>query len=475
VLFDTEQLPEDNELKNVLFDVCICGAGPAGITLAFRLAARGWRVALLEAGALEINPASQDFYKGEIVGLDYYALDTARLRYLGGTSNHWVGETRPFDSEDFEPLENYVLREWPIRKTVLDRYEAETDAILDLPRPQPPPDIFRGNNNSLVPAEYRQSPPTRFREKYKDQLKANNKISLYLNANVTEIQLNSTLRSVTGVIARTYNRETPFEVRARQVVLCMGGLENPRALLNSNRQMTPGIGNEHDLVGRYFTEHPEAIVGWMIMASPLAGSPFYLSSGRLMSDRRCLKFRVGLTPKGINQSGDWCTTPFMELLGKILLKRAPVCFDALVEVSIEQALNRDSRVVLSDQRDRFGLRRLALDWRLTELDYHTIKTAAMEIGRCVAVYNVGRMQLAPWLTHTTRQIKGQFHHMCTTRMSDEPRTGVVDRNCRVHGTDNLHVGGSSIFSNGGVSNPTYTVVQLALRLGDHLDALLRKQ
>ena len=185
MLFDAELLAEDNELKHLLFDVCICGGGPAGISLALRLAARGWRVALLEAGGLQNNPASQELYQGEIVGLDYYALDYARLRYLGGSSNHWVGETRPFDWDDFEKsLENYSLRKWPIRKTDLDPYASETDAILDLPRPRQPPDVFKGRNNWLVPAEYRRSVPTRFGEKYQGQLKANSQISLYLNANV---------------------------------------------------------------------------------------------------------------------------------------------------------------------------------------------------------------------------------------------------------------------------------------------------
>jgi choline dehydrogenase-like flavoprotein len=67
---------------------------------------------------------------------------------------------------------------------------------------------------------------------------------------------------------------------------------------------------------------------------------------------------------------------------------------------------------------------------------------------------------------------GGKHHMGTTRMAADPRHGVVDRDCRVHGTDNLYIGGSSVFPTTGHANPTYTLTQLALRLGDHIAARL---
>jgi choline dehydrogenase-like flavoprotein len=86
------------------------------------------------------------------------------------------------------------------------------------------------------------------------------------------------------------------------------------------------------------------------------------------------------------------------------------------------------------------------------------------------------MRLAPYLNADLDTIAdyclGQSHQMGTTRMSDNPATGVVDRNCRVHAVENLYIGGSSVFASVGVSNPTYTIVKLALRLGDHLDAVL---
>ena len=106
--------------------------------------------------------------------------------------------------------------------------------------------------------------------------------------------------------------------------------------------------------------------------------------------------------------------------------------------------------------------------------------AALELGRALALHDVGRLQLEPWITDSAMSIainkdqSGSSHHMCTTRMSDDPGQGVVDRDCCVHGLDNLYIGGSSVFSSPGVSNPTFTIVQLALRLADHLDDRLRK-
>jgi choline dehydrogenase-like flavoprotein len=60
--------------------------------------------------------------------------------------------------------------------------------------------------------------------------------------------------------------------------------------------------------------------------------------------------------------------------------------------------------------------------------------------------------------------------MGTTRMHADPRQGVVDVNCKVHGVDNLYIAGSSVFPTGGYANPTLTLVALALRLADRLKA-----
>ena len=64
------------------------------------------------------------------------------------------------------------------------------------------------------------------------------------------------------------------------------------------------------------------------------------------------------------------------------------------------------------------------------------------------------------------------HHMGTTRMAQRPEEGVVDRDCKVFGTSNLYVAGSSVFATGGAINPTFTLTALALKLAKHLEKLV---
>lgn len=477
MLFDAGQRQED-WFRDVIFDVCVCGAGPAGITLAVALANKGWRVALMEAGGLESDLQSQALYRGDNGGLPYYPLDACRLRYFGGTSNHWGGYTRPLDARDFEPLAQHPPNEWPIRKRDLDPYAEPTSQILDLPPEKPPLDIFGGKEALIEPSVYRVS-PMRFGPKYREGLALADRISVYLNANLVDIDLDSSLRSVSVLVFRSYSRDEPFRVRARHFALCCGGLENARVLLNADRQHPRGIGNDHDLAGRYFCEHLEIPVGRAILASPPGELNFYIASDKLIAERRCLGFELELLP--LERDDPSCALPFAERLARALREPESVCFDAIVLAVIGQSLDGGSRVTLSDKMDRFALRQIKLDWRLADIDRQTMRSAAEEMGRAMARHDVGRVRLDPWVTEVDMEVPlseeagGSSHHMCTTRMSNDPRTGVVDRDCRVHGIENLYIGGSSVFASPGVSNPTFTIVQLALRLGDHLDARLGKK
>ena len=149
-----------------------------------------------------------------------------------------------------------------------------------------------------------------------------------------------------------------------------------------------------------------------------------------------------------------------------------------VVINAEAALNRESRVTLAEERDAFGMNRARLDWRTSPVDDRSIRETTTAFAAWLAESDIGRMRIYDWVLSETPIATGSresesmssWHHMCTTRMSDDPTKGVVDRDCRVHGMRNLYIGGSSVFGSPGFVNPTYTIVQLALRLGDRLAA-----
>ena len=139
----------------------------------------------------------------------------------------------------------------------------------------------------------------------------------------------------------------------------------------------------------------------------------------------------------------------------------------------EQAPNPDSLVRLHAERDRFGMPRLEAAIRFTELDLHTIRATHRLIAARFAESGTGELQcdddaLDAWIEDRRTQFNSSAHQLGTTRMGRDPRTSVVDADCRVHGVANLYVAGSSVFPTGGHANPTLTLVALALRLAAHL-------
>lgn len=492
------------------FDVCVIGSGPAGVTLARRLAAQGLEVALMEAGDLEWSEESQAVTEGESVGVTYPPLDAARVRCFGGSSGHWNGLCRPFDPADFEARAGNPDAGWPIGRADLDPYTADVHDILDLvpiPADGPAGDLAGGTGFQRL--HYFRSPPTRFGEKYLDELTAAPRIAFAIHANLVDLRLDDGLATVTGAVFKGYAAGDPgFTVAAKAYALCCGGIENPRLLLNFTSQVPEGIGNRNDVVGRYFNDHPGTPppLGEVIFTRvPTTDTHFFALSEKSVAELGVLPMMVRLNymvrrPLTLGKElarTVQCQVPFADRLTEAVLGDRLDCETGGLEAwwqirdpdaypwgrvvfNAQAALNPDSRVMLADATDAFGMRRVKLDWRTGALDDRTIRETTLAFAAYLADNDIARMRIADWVTTDTPieiasssgVSMSSWHHMCATRMSADPKKGVVDADCRIHGMTNLYIGGSSVFSSTGVSNPTYTIVQLALRLGDHLGGTL---
>jgi choline dehydrogenase-like flavoprotein len=482
MLFDfNEAWSRASEAK---YDVCICGTGPAGITTARRLAALGKKVLLLEGGGLSYSDQSEDIYKGRSVGAQYWLLEAGRLRYFGGSSNHWQGRCGIFDPIDFEPRDYFGLPGWPIsRQQVLKGIE-EAKEILDISgKDLVPFEDPEFKSPFFVRSGYALSPPTRFSEKYRAEIQRSAQIDAFYNANLVDLRLDDDLTRVNHFLIRNYNGQR-VEVSASQFVMALGAIENARILLNADSQVPAGIGNHSGMVGRCFMEHLDVPIGRFLITDPhfwqRGGIPLAPSEALMRKNdigNGIIDFDPSNQPKSFGRFR--LLKQFLRETGCVLpglakIARRVVDFDCpgdgVISSLIEQAPNLDSRVSLTDDVDAFNLRRVQLNWQLNDNDRKTIRILAMEAAKEMARLNRARVQLAPYIldSHLEIEVGGHSHQMGTTRMSADSRYGVVDENCRVHGIRNLYLVGSSVFPTGGGTNPTLTIVLLALRLADFL-------
>jgi choline dehydrogenase-like flavoprotein len=454
-------------------------------------------------------------YSGENVGIDY-PLAASRLRFFGGSSNHWGGFTRPLDPIDFQQRDWVPYSGWPFGIEELQSYypkacklvEVVPDRFDDIPYwEQITGESFpRFATGRMRPQFVQYSPPTRFGLRYGNELQQADNIQVVFHANVTDISTLESARAVTHLEVRTLSGLT-HRVKARQYALATGGLENPRMLLLSNKTIAAGLGNQHDLVGRFFMEHPHLGGCGEIVVAELHRLPRMFRE-RFKNDGYSASVAYNPTETFLRQSRLLNATFMVGVAGKYpadappdgmteraakhtdMLKAArPFLIDEThkdhaqdadlagvwlgIGCACEQIPNPDSRVSLSQERDGLGLQKIKLDWRLTQQDWDSLfehtRSLALEFG----AMGIGRMLVnledtAGW----PAKVSGGNHHMGATRMHDDPKQGVVDRHCRVHGVDNLYVAGSSVFPTSGSANPTLTLLALTLRLADHLKSHL---
>jgi choline dehydrogenase-like flavoprotein len=517
MLVDARDLPQGGRASA---DLCVIGSGAAGIAIALQFADTPVRVIVLESGGLTAEPGGQGIHEVVARPTPRLAVDPSRMRYFGGNTNHWAGNCGPLDEADFEPRDWIPHSGWPIRKShLLPYYERAQEVCglsdfswydLEACRPHlshPPLDV---DPAKLVSKVLHTCPVTSFADRHRRRLETTDSVRVWLHAHAVSLKTNARGDQVLAVETSGADGRGS-RIEADTFVLAGGGVENARLLLASNDVSRDGLGNDRDLVGRFFMDHwyvdiPLGRWGETLDLAlyegrqPVRGASVWcqlvLSEALMRSERMAglsLWFQrtrpdalsVEAARRLMASLHGWASAeePFTDLrlalsdpggVARHVLQKlsgrgdlGPPPEGYALRVQLEQKPDPQNRIRLSSESDRFGQARPELALRLgaDERRRH---------ARCLQIVGAELGLNGPRLARQLELLLGGgrlgffWHHMGATRMHSDPEHGVVDSDCRVHGVSNLFVAGSSVFPTGGTASPTLTIVALALRLAAHL-------
>jgi len=485
MLVDLEATPDWQPRER--YDLCIAGGGVAGITLALTLAAEGRSILLLEAASHDRAAASQALYEGEQGGHPNVPLTTARLRSFGGSSGHWGGWCRPLDAEDFRARPDVPLSGWPIGQQDLAPFLARAAELIGIvpPAPDGPPPAPAAAELKPVFMAF-SPPPCAFPETYGAALAAAPTLDLVLNANLVACEFEAASGVLQGFGFRRLAEPALRWGRAERYVLALGGIETARLLLILNRAHGDRLGNAYGWVGRCYMQHLHATLGELVLFDRGADGPDALvdaaGASRFFALTPGFMLAEGLGNVRLYPLPETCPTPSPPPAWlPIGCRLVPL---GILKATGEQFPDPASRVELGAGEDALGLPPTRLVWRPAAVDKRSLRLAGLAFGGFVARSGQTRLRLADWLLvedallptpdPRTSDLGAAAHHLGTYRMAASERLGVADADALVWGTRNLYLAGAGLFPTGGHANPTLTVVQLALRLAQHLGRLADK-
>ena len=515
--FDANQLANDAVVSG--YDICIVGAGAAGIAMAHRLIGCDKRILLISNGASSAaaqSPADESIYQGTLgpfmAKVDPRFLTRSRLRMYGGTTNHFDYWARPLDDADLKPRPGYRDASWPIGIGELNRfYPDANDSGQFGPFNYDDIDFWakalRGEPFVPLPGDELQSAIlhsqpdnsiNHFQEHYGPALRAASNVSVLFGANVLRIETDDSRQSVKQLACASLDAAKAnkrFTVQARSYVLAQGGIEVIRLL-----QLSGNLGdNAKGHLGRGFMVHPvisHAAEVTFARPVPIPVQDFF--GGRHVSVPRRLTGNGEQAPQTgpsyyVENRADSCLLMAWGILVpkpsvlmakgignfRLILRFQSATF-ASVDITWEQIPNENSRITLdpSTKDPIFAQPVVRLDWNMLEADKRTVREG-LELGRQYLTARDGGVKFAittdlsggpdHWTVDGSNQrLQAGDHHMGAARMARTMDDGIVDANLRLHAVDNLDIASSAVFPTCGYANPTLTIVALALRLADHL-------
>lgn len=535
-------------------DVCVIGAGPAGLAIALRLAANGQSVTLVDGGGPSLDAEGSELHEGRVVSsvhaedrtdqtlvggtlYPHNHLATTRWRQPGGSSWRWCARGRPSSDHtvrmvealpaDFAPRPLFEIPGFPVPAADILRYRDDALSFLDLGGHSFDPNAYDdGHQPVALPTEFY---PKLFHFPAADVVQ---------RVRPSEAEAHPAIDLRTGMhlyrFVRRGQRIAGVEfidpsgvvktLTPGRIVLTLGGIENSRQLLIGAEEGS--IPNPHDLLGRYFVDHPHIRLGYLHQAA-LQDLSYYdfqqirdtfvlrghgIDPG--FADREGL-LRFSIDVVGRHELDGTHTGYALATLKDGVRRRQPQVIArslagtlrhpldgarlgllaktgrvhhtgiggwsddeerllpvglASVESMFEQRPSWDNRVRLGSETDRYGRRQPMLQWSFSDSEVTAIRRAVDVTSAAFDSAGLGPLTTMQSLGDGTIPRAGTgMHHMGGTRMHADPEQGVVDAHGRMHELDNLYLAGSSVFPTSvGYANPTFTILQMALRLADHL-------
>ena len=504
--------------------VAVLGAGAVGILMAVALARRGIEVVLCEAGGRTAERESLAFNEAVIAGRQHRGITEGRARQIGGTTTLWGGQVITFSDIDFQPRPWLDLPGWPIRRDVLVPYYESASNMLGLQllsdddamvwstlgseRPHFGPDI------EFVLTRWLREP--NLARLFRDDLASNPKLTVLLHAAAVGFLPSDDVSTMSAVELRSRGGRT-IALEAEHFVVATGTIEANRLMLACarNRPELPWAGNAH--VGSAFQDHLDVNAAEVIpidkkrfsdtfdniylnrfkynpkvaLASNVQKAEritnvagvfdFDSSVGEHLSNLKILlrALRSGAKPPNL-ASMPMHVAALAKIWWPLIVRYLkdhrifnPADLGIKLRLHCEQRPLTASRITLDQhKRDAHGMPLAVLDWRIDGVEVKAMAVFCKRLGRELEDQGLARLKVDPRIAARDPAILAEAsdtnHHCGGLQMGISGADGVVDPDCRVHGTTNLHIASAAVFPSSSFANPTFTAMALALRLADRI-------
>jgi choline dehydrogenase-like flavoprotein len=460
-----------------------------------------------------------------MAGYHHTGAADGRFRTFGGSSTRWGGQLLPYTDDVLHPDGRLGLPSWPLELAELEPYYLHVQQAMGVSLSPFSDELLKEFDcelpfqSSRVRLRFSKCAPFARRNLAKTLGKkclASKAVTVFTHANVLSIDVTANGDAALSVTATNYSGIT-YKFVANQFAICTGTIEASRLLLASSAVCRQGVGNCRGQVGRYFHDHVgvrAADIAPEDRGRVLRAFAPYIRNGtsyrakleataELRAERGLLsvagQFSIEEPPdsgadlirrvlRGI-QNGcldrdlqrDMFAMPAASaevvkfVVAAKIRNRRYVSKQARVvlDMDVEQRPDCESRIRLAEETDALGMRKAILDWRISDDERECLHSYAQVLESLFRENNLATIRWKPPITakgdfwHGGNRLD-TFHMMGGTRMGVNPATSVVDSSLKVHGLENLYIVSCSVFPTGGSSNPTFTMMALALRLADRL-------